>query len=65
MNLTCQSCGVSLDHVSPGCAEHARREALEIHLAHTASGGSAEHCPVCSTPQPANRAERRAYRGAR
>lgn len=63
MNITCH-CGVSVDHASPGCAEHASREAAEIHRAHVASGGSAEHCPVCAAPAAANRSERRQGMGA-
>lgn len=64
MNVSCQSCGRDVDHASPGCAEHARREAEGIHRAHLASGGSAEHCPVCVRPVAANRAGRRQGMGA-
>jgi len=64
MNVTCPSCGHPVDHASPGCAEHARREAENIHVAHLASDTGAEHCPVCTAPAAANRAERRQGMGA-
>ena len=64
MNVACQSCGRSVDHASPGCAEHARREAENIHVAHLASDTGAEHCPLCTAPAAANRAERRQGMGA-
>ena len=48
MRITCHACGVETDHVSPGCAEHARRSAETAHLYAAASGlPCLADCPVC------------------
>lgn len=60
MIARCRSCGVDTSHVSPGCAEHARREAQEIHAAHLVNDGDARRCPVCLSSAPTSRRGRRA-----